>query len=130
MAMSGDLDVIRGLEERLHDPVVRGSPDRVAALLSDDFLEFGKSGQVFGKEDTVRSLAVEGGELPSDVTAYGYELRTLAKDVVLLTYRSVKKREGFAELHALRSSIWKLIDGRWQLVFHQGTPTPPSISIF
>ena len=23
--------------------------------------------------------------------------------------------------HVLRSSIWKLIDGRWQMVFHQGT---------
>jgi len=25
----------------------------------------------------------------------------------------------------LRSSIWQRIDGRWQMIFHQGTVTAP-----
>jgi hypothetical protein len=47
-------------------------------------------------------------------------LHTLAPDVVLATYRVVDETR---KQHTLRSSIWKLKDGRWQMVFHQGTPT-------
>ena len=64
----------------------------------------------------MQSLAAESVDKPSDVTAYGYELRTLAEDVYLLTYRAVRKREGTAELHSLRSSIWTFIDGRWNAI--------------
>ena len=64
----------------------------------------------------MQSLAAESVDKPSDVTAYGYELRTLAEDVYLLTYRAVRKREGTAALHSLRSSIWTFIDGRWNAI--------------
>ncbi len=30
-------------------------------------------------------------------------------------------------MHTLRSSVWKLIDGNWQMAFHQGTPTVAEI---
>jgi hypothetical protein len=125
MTLLSKLDLIRGLEERLFDRRVRNSPEAVAALLSDDFLEFGRSGRVYGKQAVVGRLAAECGDEPSELTAYGYELRALASGVFLLTYRTIRKREGAAELHSLRSSIWKLIDGRWQMAFHQGTPTAP-----
>jgi hypothetical protein len=41
-----------------------------------------------------------------------------------VTYRVI--RQGTADeppIYSLRSSIWKLIDDRWQMVFHQGTLT-------
>lgn len=46
--------------------------------------------------------------------------KALATDVVLTTFRVVKNNEAGAEkIHSLRSSsIWKFIDGRWQMVFH------------
>jgi xylulose-5-phosphate/fructose-6-phosphate phosphoketolase len=43
-------------------------------------------------------------------------------DVALVTYRSVSP-DG-SKFHSLRSSIWKIIDGRWRMAFHQGTPIP------
>ena len=123
MASPSELDLIRSLEERLHDPAVRNTPEMVAALLTDDFLEFGRSGGVYGKEEVIRSLAAERSRKPLELTAYGYETRPLAAGVLLLTYRTTRKQEGAPDLHTLRSSVWKLIDGHWQMAFHQGTPT-------
>jgi hypothetical protein len=127
MTLPDKLCLIKGLEEQLHDRAVRSSPEAVAALLSDDFLEFGRSGGMYKKEAVLSALAAEGNDEPSELIPYGYELRPLAKEVLLLTYRTVRKREGAAELHTLRSSIWKLIDRRWQMAFHQATPTTPEI---
>jgi predicted lysophospholipase L1 biosynthesis ABC-type transport system permease subunit len=40
----------------------------------------------------------------------------------LVTYRLVVRRSDVeGEAHSLRSSIWKAINGRWQMIFHQGT---------
>nr|WP_242947776.1 hypothetical protein [Desulfosporosinus lacus] len=51
-------------------------------------------------------------------------MKVLAPDVVLATYRAVKSNESREEMrNSLRSSIWKFLDGRWQMVFHQGTRT-------
>ena len=72
----------------------------------------------------MRSLAAEGGDL-SEPAAYDCALRALAQNVLLLTYRSVRKRGSAVELHPSRSSIRKLIDGRWKMVFHQGTRVDP-----
>ncbi len=123
MASPSELDLVRDLEELLHDRAIRSSPDKVSALLADDFLEFGRSGGAYGKDEIVRKLATEQGRERSELTAYGYELRPLSAGVVLLTYRTIRKVEGAPDLHTLRSSIWKLIDSNWQMVFHQGTPT-------
>ncbi|MCF4126515.1 nuclear transport factor 2 family protein [Methylobacterium sp. SyP6R] len=126
-ASPSELDLVRALEERLHDPAIRSSQDKVAALLADDFLEFGRSGGAYGKDEVVRRLAAEQECERSELTAYGYELRTLSAGVVLLTYRTVRKVEGVPDMHTLRSSVWKLIDGNWQMAFHQGTPTVAEI---
>lgn len=125
--MQHDLDLIRSLEEELLQEAVRASPDRVAMLLADNFVEFGRSGAVYRKEEVIRSLAAERsiGD-PSTLSAYDFVPTTLSDDAVLLTYRSVRKSAGDGkELHSLRSSIWKFTGGRWQMVFHQGTPTQP-----
>jgi hypothetical protein len=89
-------------------------------------MEFGRSGRVYRKEDVVRSLAAEGAENSPAPTAANFELTCLADDIVLVTYRSLRKDKDGQELHSLRSSIWKLIGGRWQMIFHQGTPTHPT----
>jgi hypothetical protein len=118
-----DLDQIRILEEELLKQSVRGSPEAVGQLLADDFIEFGRSGGVHRKDEVVGSLAAEGGGAVKARTASDFDLKPLADDVVLLTYRSLRQGADGQELHTLRSSIWKFIEGRWQMVFHQGTPT-------
>jgi hypothetical protein len=51
-----------------------------------------------------------------------FKTLVLAPGVVLVTYRAVRYRGGAASPESsLRSSIWKQIDGRWQMRFHQGT---------
>ena len=53
-----------------------------------------------------------------------FKTMVLASDVVLVTYRAVCKRGSEASPEAsLRSSIWKRINRRWQMLFHQGTVT-------
>lgn len=123
MALRHDLDLIQKLEEELFRQTVRGSRETVSKLLAENFMEFGRSGGVFRKEEVVRSLATEGSGNSHAPTASNFELTSLANDVVLLTYRSRRTVEDGKELHSLRSSIWKHIDGRWQMIFHQGTPT-------
>ena len=109
------------LELRLLQPEVRKSTDDIAMLLTDDFVEFGSSGRIFYKQQVVEGLA----HTPSvRMTLQNFHAKTLAPDVVLTTFRVVKHNESGGErMHSLRSSIWMFIDGRWQMVFHQGTPT-------
>ena len=119
-----ELEMFRTLEEKLHRPDTKHSLENVSALLADDFVEFGSSGGVYDKAETVGALAAEPvDEAAPAVRAYDYAIRSIAADAVLLTYRSVRTSAG-GERRALRSSIWKLIGGRWQMVFHQGTIIP------
>jgi len=111
----------RHLEERLLHPEVRSSGDELCRLLADDFVEFGSSGAIYNKQQIIVSLARE--QIMERFTA-DFSVRVLADDVVLLTYRSIKRDPATTEeWHSLRSSIWKLNDALWQMIFHQGTPT-------
>lgn len=123
-----DMDFFRALEQKLHRPEVRRSADAVRALLADDFIEFGSSGKVYDKASIVEALAEEStAEAALIPEVHHFAVRSIAPDTVLVTYRSSRHRsDGTAERTTLRSSIWKLIDGRWQMLFHQGTIVPPS----
>jgi hypothetical protein len=119
-------ELFLSLERSLHRPEVRSSSQRVADLLADDFLEFGSSGKVYNKQFTLAALAKEtppaGSLLPQ---VLDFKITPLSEAVVLVTYKS-KRLPSATEggRHTLRSSIWKLLDGRWQMVFHQGTIIP------
>ncbi|MED0932111.1 DUF4440 domain-containing protein [Bacillus mobilis] len=104
------------LEEKLLEPKTRTNPAELDKLLADDFFEFGSSGNVWYKKDSV------GGEGLSvrEMTLSNFEIYSLSEDTVLVTYRV---RDETRMQNTLRSSIWKLIDGRWQMFFHQGTLT-------
>ena len=110
---------LRQLEERLLQPNVRKSAEEVSELLAHEFIEFGSSGRIFDKQQIIASLQMEPTVRRSLVD---FKTWILAPAVVLVTYRAV--RQGTSDeppIYSLRSSIWKLIDGRWQMVFHQGT---------
>jgi hypothetical protein len=113
--------VLRRLEERLLRPEVRTSADDVANLLAADFIEFGRSGMVYGRQQIIDALCEE---QPATRAMSDFSVRWLSEEVALVTYRSSRIDPDSAKpLHSLRSSIWRMIDGRWQMVFHQGTPT-------
>ena len=110
---------IRSLEERLLEPEVRSSPEQLALLLAEDFLEIGSSGRTFDKKQIIANLK---GESVFDYSIQDFKVRQLGADIALATYRIETRQEAEPRI-SLRSSIWVHRDGRWQVMFHQGTPT-------
>jgi hypothetical protein len=116
---------ILSLEQRLLHPDLRQSPSELNLLLADDFVEFGSSGSIYHKHDVIDALQHESPQLRSLTE---FSVVALASDVVLATYRIAREGPtGHAPSHSLRSSVWKLNLGKWQLLFHQGTPCRPAI---
>ncbi len=111
------------LERRLLDPLVRASATEVSALLAEDFVEFGSSGHVYSRASMILALSFEpqGGPFP-EVNAYDMVMRFLAPGVALLTYRTERRSLGRDFKQSRRSSIWKFLEGQWQMTFHQGAP--------
>ena len=112
------------LETSLHRKQIRNCADAVSALLADCFIEFGSSGKVWDKSSIVDSMRRE--KLDQQITVDDFAARELAPDVVLVTYVSKKVAEDQLAISTLRSSIWKRLDGKWQMIFHQGTMTSTS----
>jgi hypothetical protein len=114
---------IRVLEERLLDPSVRASSEQLNQLLADDFLEIGSSGFQYDKAEVVEALTSEAGT-PPEFAMSQFQARPLSPQLVLVTFRAVKRTGSSEQVkYSLRSSLWAQRSGRWQLVFHQGTPT-------
>lgn len=93
----------------------RESTERLDHILADDFWEIGSSGIPYDKK-----FCLDQGVVLSEMALHHYEIQSLSEDTVLATYYledTTRKR------NTLRSSIWKIIAGRWQLYFHQGTVT-------
>ncbi|WP_392535854.1 DUF4440 domain-containing protein [Nostoc sp. C117] len=112
---------LRELEERLLQPDIRKSAKDVMDLLADEFIEFGSSGRVFDKQQIIKSLENEPIEPLTQISITEFKTLVLATGVVLVTYRIVKHISGEQPVDSLRSSIWKLIDNQWKIIFHQGT---------
>lgn len=108
-----DIQDLFELETSLHKKEIRSSPAAVAALLADDFTEFGSSGRVYDKPAIIELLRTEAVDPNQKITVENFVVRQLSSNVALVTYLSSKS--------TLRSSIWRLSDARWQMIFHQGT---------
>jgi hypothetical protein len=108
------------LEEELLQPHVRATPETAAKLLADEFVEFGSSGRIYNKPQTLDTLR---SETAAEFAMSDFRVLSLAPGAALTTYRVSRfDRQSNRSTLSLRSSIWKMKDGRWQLVFHQGTP--------
>ncbi len=108
------------LETQLHRQDVRADAAALRNLIAGDFYEFGVSGTVWTREAVIEALH---GEAFSPREATDFRLALLAEGVALLTYRAHRGATAARPAaDSLRSSIWCLREGRWQMVFHQGTP--------
>ena len=102
------------LEQKLLKPEIRTSKDELTNLLAETFFEFGSSGKVLYKDTNIGEMTLSLVQMKiSD-----FEINSLSEEIVLTTYRIYNEVNN---QHSLRSSIWKLIDGRWKMHFHQGT---------
>lgn len=106
---------LRELEQRLLLPEVRRNRTAVSALLAEEFREFGSSGRIFDKQQILDLL---GSEPEQRMALEDFGAWMLSAEIALVTYRAVRPGSGAA---SLRSSVWVRRDGRWQLIFHQGT---------
>jgi hypothetical protein len=109
-------ETILRLEEKLLQRETRTSPEKLKELLDEEFLEFGSSGHVWVRDDCLG----DGGVGVVKMTIHDFEVRELAPDVVLATFRVFDEHR---VIYTLRSSIWKKDQGNWKMTFHQGTLT-------
>lgn len=113
---------LQALEAALQSRAVRADSVSLAALLADEFVEFGSSGNVWTRAATLADLPAEQ-FISRSISEFQAQL--LAEDIAFVTYRSQRHAAGTQPASAsLRNSLWKRRDGRWQMAFHQGTPIP------
>jgi hypothetical protein len=112
-------DIIYKLELSLINPDTRTSAESLGKLLADDFIEYGSSGSIYNKEITIDSLTTDN---IYRYTLYAFEVIQLSDVVVQTRFKTDRVNPDGTNLTSLRSSIWKNIDGNWQMAFHQGTP--------
>lgn len=104
------------LEMQLLNPESRKSKAVLEKLLADDFIEYGSSGRIYNKIQTLELLQVEH---PIIRTLMDFNAVLLAPEICLVTYKIIEQTP--EKRCSLRSSIWKHQEAHWQLYFHQGT---------
>lgn len=102
------------LEVQLMQPATRSSRKSLEELLAEDFVEIASTGVVYGREEVISALLLE---QPPAWSVASFHARHVAEGVALVTYLATK---GGGEI-SRRCSVWKLAEGRWRMVFHQGT---------
>lgn len=96
------------------------SPDVLAELIDNEFIEIGSSTVIYDKTEVLRWLK---SDVQSKHIGTSFKAHPLAENIILLTYISRIKDTPLTESkQTMRSSIWRLTGGKWRMVFHQGTP--------
>ena len=110
------------LEKKLVDPDLRSTPEKLAPLLADDFVEFGSSGHAYDKK---RILFLLRRQIPTRLSIEEFRMIPLSDSAALVTYRAgTESTRTTASRYSLRSSLWVLRQGGWRMLFHQGTNVP------
>ncbi|SDJ61874.1 DUF4440 domain-containing protein [Streptomyces indicus] len=104
----------------LLDPEVRRDPERVGALLHEEFTEFGASGAFWDRTSMLEAIATSDFDGGTQFVASRMRGVQLADDLVQLTFDTENGGR-----HAHRSSLWRLTPEGWRLWFHQATLFTP-----
>jgi hypothetical protein len=115
------------LEEKLREleiEVMTAAGERRAAdirhIIADDFLEIGASGRTYTKAQVL--AAIESAPLRK-FQIEDFEIVASGDDWAMVSYRA-GERTAYASSTSLRSTLWVEREGKWQIVFHQGTSIP------
>jgi hypothetical protein len=115
-------EILLALEHELLSSQVRASHARLDELLAPEFVEFGSSGRIYDKQSMIHALTQAASM--EDYQVDDFTVVTASEDTALVTYScQIRSAGGDLVRSSNRSSLWKLLDGRWQMVFHQGTRT-------
>ncbi|MDO8505130.1 MAG: nuclear transport factor 2 family protein [bacterium] len=113
-----DFNKIKQLEESLWIAKIRFDKEYMNSILSPHFFEFGRSGRIYKREET---LSAPFSEINAKLPLRDFKVHSITNDVVLVTYMSEVQ---YDELEVgNRSSLWLKTSTGWQLQFHQGTVT-------
>ncbi len=111
------------LENDLLKSEIRKRSEKINELLSNEFIEFCSSeGEYYYQNGDVFQESDDNNELDWEITEF--KIKMLSDDCILAMYKLIKHDEiSESKKYSLRSSIWKLINGKWKMFFHQGTCT-------
>ncbi|WP_281212827.1 nuclear transport factor 2 family protein [Shewanella insulae] len=111
------------LELALLSPEMRSDANVLDELIHADFLEVGATGISFGKPEVLARLPKE--KSPAFKVS-DMQCRFLSENLAQLHYRACFKPVNEVDKrYSLRTSLWKCDGGRWQMIYHQGTPCAP-----
>ena len=116
MVTADDDEALLRLEEALWREETRFDLRFLESVLADDFIEYGRSGKTYRRDDVLKTR-----RQPIDAQLRDFSVRHLDDATAQVTYVSAV-RNGASIEHGRRSSIWSKVAGRWLLRFHQGTP--------
>ena len=115
-----DFATLTKLEESLWIAETRYDDEYMNEILADDFMEIGKSGQVYAREEMFFG-GFENQVIDCEIPLPELRVTVLGSEIYQVTYKSRLQRNGKFE-SAHRSSIWRKTEtDKWKLVFHQGT---------
>ncbi|NNC10421.1 ribonuclease HI family protein [Planctomonas sp. JC2975] len=106
-----DEETVLRQERALLDPRIREDVAEIGVLLHPEFVEVGRSGRLWSKDEVALSPVTEG--TIADIVS----VDLVSPGVMQLVYRTTDARGT-----TLRSSLWLRSGPRWRLRFHQGTP--------
>ena len=116
-----DQNALERLEEELWREDTRFDQQRMNELIAGDFFEFGRSGRIYQRQQTLNAPAQA---LKAILPLPEFHVRLLNENTAQTTYNSAVEYDGEVE-YARRSSIWSRTENGWVLRFHQGTPFYP-----
>ena len=109
-------EAVIAAERTLLDPAIRADRAALERWLDPEFTEIGQSGRLWTRAEILEDLLTTDQSAFETAELIEPQVRQLAPDCYLLTYvvRIGTRR-------SRRSSIWRLCDGQWRMIFNQGT---------
>lgn len=113
---SADTEMLYEFEESLWRTETRFDRAYMERLLHPEFFEFGRSGRVYTRAQTLDATRVV---IDAELPLRGFAVHPVDNRAVLVTYLSIVQYEDLEVGN--RSSLWVRNGDSWQLRFHQGT---------
>jgi hypothetical protein len=111
---------LRELEIKVMTAAGERRADDLREYVAEDFYEVGASGQRYSKAEVLAAL--ERAPLRRFMLA-NFKIVAGGKDWALVSYRAGERSEN-SSTESWRSTLWVERQGKWQIVFHQGTNIP------
>lgn len=127
--MEADADIAAQLRER--EPVFHRLPpgttrEDLEPRLTSNFFEIGASGRIYSRDRVIETVIdrYERGEGEMEHTISEFVCEQVADHVFLTTYL-LSQPDGPETRTTRRATLWTDAQGRWQVVYHQGTMAEP-----